>query len=263
MNYEYICKSVISVVRDAERFIQTEAKKFSSEKVEIKGIHNFVSYVDKKAEEILVEGLEEILPEAGFITEEGTKGNSGEQMKWVIDPLDGTTNFIHGLPIYSISVALMDGDEIVLGVVNELNLGECFYAWKNGPAYLNGEVIHVSNAKKVSDSLIGTGFPYYDFDKMKLYMESLDYFMRNSHGARRIGSAAVDLAYVACGRFEAFYEYSLQSYDVAAGALIVERAGGKVCDFKGGNNYVFGKEMVATNGHIHDEFMEVVKKYMK
>jgi myo-inositol-1(or 4)-monophosphatase len=262
MNYEYICKNVINSINDAGRFIQNEARKFSTDKIEVKGLHNFVSYVDKTSEEILVEGLSEILPEAGFITEEGTKGNDGEQLKWVIDPLDGTTNFIHGLPLYSISVALMDGNETVLGVVQELNLNECFYAWKDSPAYLNGNEIHVSTTSKVKDSLIATGFPYYDFDKMKAYLDSLEFFMKNSHGARRLGTAAADLAYVACGRFEAFYEYSLQPWDVAAGAFIVERAGGKVCDFKGGSDYIFGKELVTTNGHIHNEFMSIIQQYL-
>lgn len=263
MNYEFITKLVISAVEEAGRFIQGEASKFSQENVETKGLHNFVSYVDKNAEQMLVEKLQEIIPEAGFITEEGTGSANGESLKWIIDPLDGTTNFIHGLPVYCISVALMENTEIVIGVILEVNLNECFYAWKNGPAFLNGKKIRVSSAPTIHDSLIATGFPYYDFEKMKGYMNSLEYFMKNSHGARRMGSAAVDLAYVACGRFEAFYEYSLQPWDVAAGALIVECAGGKVCDFSGGNNYVFGKELVATNTHIHGEFMDVVKKYLK
>jgi myo-inositol-1(or 4)-monophosphatase len=263
MNYEFICMHALNAVHEAGRFVQSEAKKFSIERVETKGVHNFVTYVDKGSEEILVNELQEILPEAGFIVEEGTRKPEGEQLKWVIDPLDGTTNFIHGLPIYSISVALMNGNETVLGIVYELNINECFYAWKGGPAYLDGKEIHVSNAKKVKDSLVATGFPYYDFHKMKSYMDSLDFFLQNSHGARRIGSAAVDLAYVACGRFDAFYEYSLQPWDVAAGAFILERAGGKVSDFSGGNNYIFGQEMIATNFFIFDEFLSIIKKYLK
>jgi len=262
MNYEFICKHVISAAHEAGRFIQTEAKRFSQEKVETKGLHNFVSYVDKTAEEMLVEQLRDVLPEAGFLTEEGTIAPSEEQLQWVIDPLDGTTNFIHGLPPYSISVALMDGAETVLGVVYELNLKECFYAWKDSPAYLDGKIVHVSKVNKVKDSLIATGFPYYDFDKMDGYLDSLKYFLQNSHGARRLGSAAADLAYVACGRFEAFYEYSLQPWDVAAGAFILERAGGKVSDFVGGNNFIFGKELVATNNFIFDEFLGVVQKHL-
>jgi myo-inositol-1(or 4)-monophosphatase len=263
MNYEFICKHAINAAHQAGRFIQTEAQKFSIDKVETKGLHNFVSYVDKTAEEMLVEELHDIVPEAGFIAEEGTGTSSGEQLKWVIDPLDGTTNFIHGLPPYSISIALMDGSETVVGVVYEVNLKECFYAWKGSPAFLDEKEIHVSKVNKVKDSLIATGFPYYDFDKMKAYLESLEFFMQNSHGARRLGSAAVDLAYVACGRFEAFYEYSLQPWDVAAGAFILQQAGGKVSDFSGGNNYIFGKELVATNSFIFDEFLGVVKKYLK
>jgi myo-inositol-1(or 4)-monophosphatase len=262
MNYDYICKYVIAAIDDAAHFIQTEAKKFSPERVETKGLHNFVTYVDKASEEMLVEALRELLPEAGFITEEKTIDDQGEQLKWVIDPLDGTTNFIHGLPVYSISVALMDGQETVMGVVHELNHNECFYAWKNSPAYKDGQEIKVSKATTLKDSLIATGFPYYDFHKMKAYLASLEYFMQHTHGARRIGSAAVDLVYVACGRFEAFYEYSLHPWDVAAGAFILERAGGKLSDFKGNNDYIFGKELVATNGLIHDEFLSVVQKYL-
>jgi myo-inositol-1(or 4)-monophosphatase len=263
MNYEYICKLVITAMADAGRFIQAESEKFSKDNIEVKGLHNFVSYVDKGAEKILVEELSDILPEAGFIAEEGTKNSNGEQLKWVIDPLDGTTNFIHGVPPYSISVALMDGDEVVLGVVHELNLNEVFYAWKGSPAYKDNKEIKVSSVNAVQDSLVATGFPYYDFDKMNSYLESLAYFLQHSHGARRMGSAAVDLAYVACGRYEAFYEYSLQPWDVAAGAFILQQAGGKVCDFKGGNNFIFGKELVATNGLIHKEFLEVVQKFIK
>lgn len=262
MNYEFICKHVISAAHETGRFIQTEAEKFSLDKVETKGLHNFVSYVDKTAEEMLVEQLDELLPDAGFLAEEGTKATSDAQLKWVIDPLDGTTNFIHGLSPYSISIALMDGPETVIGVVYELNLKECFYAWKGSPAYLDGKVIQVSHTAKVKDSLIATGFPYYDFDKMDGYLASLKYFLQNSHGARRLGSAAADLAYVACGRFEAFYEYSLQPWDVAAGAFILERAGGKVSDFSGGKNYIYGKELVATNSFIFDEFLGIVQQHL-
>lgn len=263
MNYEYICKNVMSAAVEAGMFIQSEAQKFSHEKIEIKGLNNFVSYVDKNAEKILIEALTDILPESGFIAEEGTIEHHNEQYTWVIDPLDGTTNFIHGLPTYGISIALMDGKEVVLGVVHELNSKETFYAWKGSPAFLDGDPIHVSKASKVKDSLIATGFPYYDFDKLDGYMKSLEYFLKNSHGARRIGSAAVDLAYVACGRFEAFYEYSLQPWDVAAGAFIVQQAGGKVSDFNGGDDFIFGKEIAASNGLIFDEFLGIVKNYLK
>jgi myo-inositol-1(or 4)-monophosphatase len=262
MNYEKIAAKTIEIVKETGVFIRTEAKQFSRESIEVKGLHNFVSYVDKGAEERLVEKLHQLIPEAGFIAEEGTATSNGEALQWIIDPLDGTTNFIHGLPAYSISVALMEGNEAKVGVVYEINLDECFYSWGNGTSWLNGEKIRVSNADSLKDSLIATGFPYYDFHRMKAYLDSLEYLMQNTHGARRIGSAAVDLAYVACGRFEAFYEYSLKPWDVAAGAFIVQQAGGKVSDFRGGNNYLFGSELIATNELIYNNFLEVVQKYL-
>jgi len=262
MYYEATCKKVIDIVLQTSEFIANEAKKFSLDNVEVKGLHNFVSYVDKGSEERIVSGLSKLIPEAGFIAEEGTRGYNGEQLKWVIDPLDGTTNFIHGLPVYSISIELMDGDETVLGVVHEVNLKETFYAWKGSNAYLNDRVIRVSKASAVKDSLIATGFPYYDFDKMHAYLDSLEFLLKNSHGARRLGSAAADLAYVACGRFEAFYEYSLKPWDVAAGAFIVEQAGGKISDFHGGKNYIFGEELIASNSLIFDEFFAIISKYL-
>ncbi len=262
MNNEKICKQVVDLTKKVGEFILSEQKKSNSLEVEVKGLHDFVTYIDKSSEQKLVDELEQILPEAGFIAEEGTSVKKGEKYNWIIDPLDGTTNFIHGLAPFAISIALMEDNEIIIGVVHELNLDECFYAWKGSNAYLNGKIINVSNRKTIEDSLIATGFPYYDYDRIKPFMETLEYFMQNSHGVRRIGSAATDLVYVACGRFEAFYEYSLSPWDVAAGAFIVQQAGGKVSDFSGGNNYIFGKEIVACNDLVFNDFSDVVKQYM-
>jgi len=262
MNHEKICKQVVELTKKVGEFILSEQKKSNSLKVEVKGLHDFVTYIDKSSEQKLVDGLEIILPEAGFIAEEGTSVKKGEKYNWIIDPLDGTTNFIHGLAPFAISIALMEDKEIILGVVHELNLDECFYAWEGSNAFLNGNVINVSSKKKIEDSLIATGFPYYDFERLKPFMETLEYFMQNSHGVRRLGSAATDLVYVACGRFEAFYEYSLSPWDVAAGAFIVQQAGGKVSDFSGGENYIFGKEIVACNNLVFSDFSNIVKQFM-
>jgi myo-inositol-1(or 4)-monophosphatase len=155
----------------------------------------------------------------------------------------------------------MDGEEVILGVVHEAVADECFYAWRGSKAFLNGKEIHVSEAATVETALVATGFPYYNFEKIQRYMSSLAFFMQRSHGMRRLGSAATDLAYVACGRFEAFYEYSLQPWDVAAGSLIVQQAGGKVSDFSGGNTYIFGQELVCTNANIYEEFLKIVKQH--
>jgi myo-inositol-1(or 4)-monophosphatase len=263
INLQQLTNKVTEIAQHTGAFIAAERAKFSQSKVEVKGHNNFVSYVDKTAEEKIVTGLSQLLPEAGFIAEEGTSTKKGERYNWIIDPLDGTTNFIHGLPPYAISIALTDGEEVVLGVIFEVVLGECFYAWKGSKAYLNGNEINVSGITSVSGSLIATGFPYYDFGKVRRFLETLDYLFANSHGVRRIGSAATDLAYVACGRFEAFYEYGLQPWDVAAGALIVQQAGGKVTDFSNQKNYIFGREIIATNGIIHSEFSNIIAKHLK
>jgi myo-inositol-1(or 4)-monophosphatase len=262
MNLEKLCGEVRGIVSETASFISLELEKRVELNVEVKGRHNYVTHVDKSAEERLVTGLSALLPESGFIAEEGTSTKRGEKYNWIIDPLDGTTNYIHGLPPYAISVALMADEEIILGVVYEMGLKECFYAWKGSKAYLNGKEIQVSKVDKVNDSLIATGFPYTNFSHLSNFMDTIRFFMENSHGLRRLGSAATDIAYIACGRFEAFYEYGLNPWDVAAGILIVKQAGGKVSDFRGGSDYLFGGEIVISNELVFEEFLEDIKTIM-
>ena len=151
---------------------------------------------------------------------------------------------------------------ILLGLVLEITTDECFSSWESGPALLNDQEIKVSETSSIKDSLVATGFPYSNFERFNPFMESLKFFMRNTHGVRRLGSAAVDLVYLACGRLDAFWEYSLNSWDVAAGAFIIKQAGGRVSDFTGGENWLFGKEIVAANSLIFSEFQELVEKFM-
>ena len=261
MNLETITKQIVDLTKDVGEFIKQEVNKLDKDDIEEKGIHNLVTYVDKQSEKKLVNALGKILPEAGFIAEEDDTLIRSNKLNWVIDPLDGTTNFIHRIPLFAISIALMDGNEVILGVIYEINLKECFYAWKDSAAFLNGNKINVSNTTKLDNSLLATGFPYYDYTMLDQYLNLFKDLMRTSRGVRRLGSAAVDLAYVACGRFELFYEYGLQSWDVAAGALIVKQAGGQVTDFKGSNNYVFGKQLIASNKHTHNEFTKKINHY--
>jgi myo-inositol-1(or 4)-monophosphatase len=258
-----LCFQTNDIARKVGLFIKEQQSKINSDAIEVKGTHDFVTFVDKTAEEKIVRELKWILSDAGFIAEEGTETKRGERYNWIIDPLDGTTNYIHALSPFAVSIALQEYNEIVLGVVYEISLDECFYSWKgaNG-AYLNGKTIHVSNSQTIDSSLIATGFPYSDYKQLQNFMASLEYFISKSHGVRRLGSAATDLAYVACGRFEAFYEYSLQPWDVAAGSFLVKQAGGNVCDFKGGGNFIFGKEIIASNKLVHNEFKSIVSKYM-
>jgi len=249
-----------SLVHNVGDFIRKESQGFSMTDVEHKGFNDLVSYVDKEAEKQLVAGCSKILPVAGFIAEEGTSDKTGDTYNWIIDPLDGTTNFTHGLPIYSISLALMRDNEIVLGIVYEINKDECFYAIEGEKAFLNEQEIHVSPTDTLTSSLLATGFPYYNFEEMNRYLAILNDFMQKTHGLRRMGSAAVDLAYVACGRFEGFFEYNLNAWDVAAGVFIVQQAGGKVSDFKNGEDYLFGREIIAA-GKIKNEMLEVIQKH--
>lgn len=262
MNLDAIIEQVKEVAIEIGEFIDNEKSVYNTSDKEKKGVHNFVTYVDKESEEKIVSNLAKILPNAGFIAEEGTASNKADKYNWVIDPLDGTTNFIHGMPPFAISIGLIENNKPILGVIYEIGLKECFYAHKESKAYLNNNEIKVSDVDKVYDSLIATGFPYTNFSRMEGYFETMDYFMRNSHGLRRLGSAATDMAYVACGRCDAFYEYGLNSWDIAAGCIIIEQAGGKISDFTGGDNYLFDKEIIACNSNIYKEFYKIVNKIM-
>ena len=263
MNLEGICKEIGNAACEAGTFIRKEAEVFDINCTERKGLNDFVSYVDKGAEKLLVERLSLILPEAGFITEEGTSTKVGVRYCWVIDPLDGTTNFLHGFYPYAVSIGLMDYHDVIAGVVHEVGKNETFTAWKDGGAWLNGRPAHVSDVTTLADSLIATGLPYSDFQRLDPYMESLTYLCRHSQGIRRLGSAATDLAYVACGRFEGFYEYGLHLWDIAAGMLLVREAGGRVSDFSGNENNIRGDEIVASSSLVFSEFLESVNRFIQ
>jgi myo-inositol-1(or 4)-monophosphatase len=262
MNLKDICKEIEKAAVEAGAFIKKESEVFDMNRTESKGLNDFVSYVDKGAEKLLVERLGSIVPEAGFNAEEGTSTKVGVKYCWVIDPLDGTTNFLHGLYPYAVSIALMEFDEVVAGIVYEIGKNETFTAWKGGGAWLNGKPIHVSKVTKLADSLIATGLPYNDFDRLDPYMKSLTYLCKHAQGIRRLGSAATDLAYVACGRFEAFYEYGLHPWDIAAGMLLVREAGGRVSDFSGNENNLLGDEVVASANLVFSEFLKKVSKFI-
>ncbi len=262
MNYKNICSQVQEIARDAGSFIREEGKKITSADIEIKSVASLVTYVDKTAEANIMAALKKLIPNSGFVAEEGTATYNNEDFKWIIDPLDGTTNFIHGIPPHSVSIALMQNEELVLGVVYEVKADEMFYAWIGSPAYLNGKEISVARASKSVDTLIATGFPYYNFDRLDDYIEVLKVFMNNTRGIRRLGSAAVDLAYVAAGRFDAFFEHALHAWDVAAGVFIVQQAGGKITDFNGGENYLFGGEIIVASENYFDEFYSIVNKHL-
>jgi myo-inositol-1(or 4)-monophosphatase len=256
-----LLEGVINLSKEVGYYIENERKTFDVSNTEEKGFNNLVSYVDKTAEQMFIKGLQDILPEAGFIAEESEDIYRKSEFNWVIDPLDGTTNFIFNLPFYCTSVALMKNDIVVLGVIYDPVHRECFYASRGGGAFLNGDTILVSKTSTMIRSLIATGFPYDDFDKFDEYINFLGALTKKSKGIRRLGSAALDMAYVACGRFDCFYEYGLSAWDVAAGALIIEEAGGKVTDFKNGDHYIFGENILVANEMIHREMLQEIQNY--
>lgn len=250
----------INIVTETADFLQSELGKVQAGDIETKALNSLVSYVDKTAEKQLVTKLSKALPNSTFLTEEETVEQTKGDYQWIIDPLDGTTNFLHQVPLFAVSVALYYQDEPIIGVVYEVNRKECFSAYKNGGAFLNGQPIKVSDTNVLEESLLATGFPYYDFKWIDPYLATFRYLIQTTRGIRRCGAAAVDLAYVAAGRFDGYFEYSLSAWDMAAGAFLIQEAGGKVADFSGGDDYLFGKSIIVGNPKIFTQISEVVQE---
>lgn len=249
-----------AVVLNAANKLKSYKK--NSYSIDLKGKNDLVTEVDKKVEEFLKVELMKLLPEAGFFGEEFEALNINNEYLWVVDPIDGTTNFVYGIPCYSISIALCKNRLPVIGMVYEINMQELFYAIKGKGAYCNDIPIHVSKETKLKNAFVATGFPYKNFALLDAYIAFFKDLLYDTRGVRRLGSAAVDLAYVAAGRFDVFFEYGLQPYDIAAGILIVEEAGGKVTDFNNEIDVVFKSEIVASNAYLHEEFITKLKKYV-
>ena len=256
-----LTEKVTSLLRKTGAFVRQERQRMNFSNIRDKSHNSFVTELDIASEKKLVEGLARLLPEAGFLTEEKTVKHERKALEWVVDPIDGTTNFIHCIPLYSISVALLEDGKPVIGVVYSIATDELFYTWKGGETYLNGKVKRVSKAAGLPESLLVTGFPYDKDEWMDVYLAIFKEFILGSQGLRRLGSAAIDLAYVAAGRFDGFYEHHLHAWDVAAGILLVENAGGQISDFSGGEGALFGGEIIASNGLIHEPMREVIARH--
>lgn len=252
MDFSSITQDVIAITNKVGAFITQERQSFNESLVKQKGskVHDLVTYVDLESEKLLIASLEKVLPQAGFITEE-TNSQYRDALKWIIDPIDGTTNFVQGVPHYCISVALVNGEEHLVGVVYDVANNDTYYTWKGAASFCNEKQIKVSAKKQLTDALIATGFSVKDNSRLDENLALLKLWIEQTRGIRRLGSAALDLCYVASGVFDVFYETNLSAWDVAAGALIVKNAGGQVSDFKGQNGYLYGNEILATNGNIH------------
>jgi myo-inositol-1(or 4)-monophosphatase len=221
-------------------------------KIEYKGDVDLVTVADRSSEKLIVERVRAAWPEHDIVGEEGTRQETGAEFRWYIDPLDGTTNFAHGYPVFCVSMGLERRGEMVAGVLYDPTRNELFAAEKGKGAFLNGEPIRVSETKRLAESLLGTGFPSFKRHKnpnIHFYHQ----LTLRSHGVRRAGSAALDLANVACGRFDGFWELNLNPWDTSAGILLVTEAGGVVSRFDGSPFRIDSKETLASNGLLHDE----------
>jgi len=257
---ESLCKETLTIVKKASKFILSEHGKVTQDRIEVKERNSLVSYVDKTAEEILVKDLSKLLPEAEFLTEEGTVAQNSGNIRWIIDPLDGTTNFLHNIPHYAVSVGLEIDNEIVMGIVEHVPNQEQYYAWKGGGAHMNGSSISVNKNTNMADAVVATGFPYHPKHEKAIAM-TIMHWMRDARSIRRFGAAALDLVYVARGLFDFYYELSLNAWDIAGGAIIVEEAGGTVSDFVGDQSYMDTGMVVASNGALHPAILKQLDEF--
>ena len=250
----------IEVAREVGKLLKEHAGR--PKVVEIKNgqASNLVTDIDRQAEEIILQTIGKKYPDHDFLAEESGGAKTTAEYRWVIDPLDGTTNFTHGVPIFCTSIGLEYRGTLTLGVVYDPSQDELFTAEAGKGAFLNGKSIRVSRATRLVDSLLVTGFPYNIRENPEHAVEHFNHFLMESRAIRRLGSAALDLCYVACGRFDGFWEVALNPWDMAAGVLIVSEAGGKVTDFRGRPTTIYEKQMLASNGAIHAQMIDILRK---
>ncbi|HYE56352.1 MAG TPA: inositol monophosphatase family protein [Chitinophagaceae bacterium] len=248
----------ITLIRAAEAGARILQEFFNKEEIQIsnkEGINNLVTEADHASEKAIIEVIREQFPDHYIISEEVGELKMDSDYRWIIDPIDGTVNFANGIPICCVSIAVEHQGEIVMGAVYNPFINEFFFAEKGQGAWLNDRQIHVSNKTEVLRSCLVTGFPYTYLDMPNGPLQIFERFIRKGIPVRRLGSAAIDLCWVAAGRFDGFYEMNLQAWDSAAGFIIVEEAGGKVTDFKGNKFSPYQTYVLATNGKIHDEML--------
>lgn len=227
---------------------------FGKVDIEYKGEADLVTKADRASEKLIVERIRQLWPHHDLVGEEGSRNETGSDFRWYIDPLDGTTNFAHGYPVFCVSIGLEYKGERIVGVVYDPSRDEMFTAEQGAGARLNGGAIHVSSTGRLKESLVATGFPSHK----RHQNPNINFYHQitlRSHGVRRAGSAALDLCYVSCGRFDAFWEFNLNSWDTAAGVLLVHEAGGKVTDFTSGPFNIASREVLASNGLLHEELL--------
>jgi myo-inositol-1(or 4)-monophosphatase len=257
MHFDDFQALAIRAVRESGRIQKEWLRK--DKRIEFKGAINLVTEVDRRCEQRIIEIIREDFPEHNILTEETPMPEGSSPYRWIIDPLDGTTNYAHGYPCFCTSIALELEGKVVLGAVYDPLLDELFTAQQGKGAYLNNERISVSTTDQLTNALICTGFPYDVRESRENNLDHFNRFIMQARAIRRDGSAALDLCYLAAGRFDGFWELKLNLWDVAAGKLLIEEAGGRVTDFRGDPLDIYGKETLATNRRIHDEMIRVLQ----
>lgn len=255
-----LCSAVQKVAQEVGSFIHEEVNRVSKSDIEEKVENSLVSYVDKEAEKKLVKLLGELLPAAGFITEENTVKQEDKSLKWIIDPLDGTTNYLFGIPHYSTSIALSIDNTIVLGVVRDIAKNETFHSVVHQGAYMDDRLLKLSGTLEMSESIFVTGFPYKNDYNADGLLDVIKYLIKHSRGIRRLGSAAIDLCYAASGRISCYYEGFLNIWDIAAGALIAQEAGAHVSDFNNEDKHLDSGQIIACHPDIRDNILDIIQK---
>jgi myo-inositol-1(or 4)-monophosphatase len=243
----------------AGELIQKNIGKISESDIDVKQASDFVTHVDRESEQIIIKTIRAQFPGHHFLTEESLKEEGSGDFRWIIDPLDGTTNYIHGYPVFSVSIALELNRDIILGLIYDPLRGDIFTAEKGGGAFLNGKLVKVSNVTEMSNGLISTGFPFRKRNLIDEYLKLFKNIFYRVSDIRRAGSAALDLAYIACGRCEGFFEIALSPWDIAAGSLIIKEAGGIVTDFNGGSDYLSTGNIIAAIPAFHGEMLKEVR----
>lgn len=261
--YQKELQTAIEAAKAASIVIAYHAHVNKQPDFRLKAKHDLVTKADVESEKVIKEHISSVFPDDQFMAEESYDGaNLTDSRTWIIDPIDGTTNFAHGVPFYAVSIALYEHGVAQVAVVLGLPHHELFTAIRGQGAFLNSDKISVSPTQSPSSSLIGTGFPYRDLSVLEDYMKVFDTLMHETHGVRRPGSASYDMAYVASGRYDGFYEYALAPWDVAAGALLIEEAGGVVTDWTGGSDWLTGSRIIAANPAIHSYLKAVIQNHV-
>lgn len=223
--------------------------------------NDFLSFVDEQSEQVIIETIRSRYPKHSFLAEEGGSIKSTSPYRWIIDPLDGTKNYLSEIPVFAVSIALEYEKELILGVVYEPVRKEMFWAEKGKGAWLNEQPISVSSKKQLNESLIATGFPFKTKNFLADYLKAFEDIFKQSVGMRRMGAAAIDLAYLAAGRFDGFWEIGLNPWDVAAGAVLIRETGGQITDFWGTDKFLFNHYLLTSNGHIQDALQTILQKH--